>query len=255
MNCQRFTDVVGELARGQMMEADVRTDALVHSDACEKCAERLSHEQALTRAFYALSEQLQTRQAPDELEFELRKAFREQHASPSTVSVATSSRRYWLAVAAAILLVVGSLVVMRLRSDQPAPSQPQVASQESNAGPQKSPAPEKDVAASSGREPQREVQPKNRRRHMASARRNPRSRPEEAVATNHVGEIATEFIPLSYSSGLSLQDGGQIVRVELPRSALVKFGLPVNTERLNEKVKADVWLGVDGLAHAIRFVQ
>jgi hypothetical protein len=52
-----------------------------------------------------------------------------------------------------------------------------------------------------------------------------------------------------------LQDGGHIVRVELPRSALVRFGLPVNMDRMNEKVKADVWLGVDGLAHAIRFVQ
>ena len=53
----------------------------------------------------------------------------------------------------------------------------------------------------------------------------------------------------------SLQDGGQIVRVELPRSALANFGLPVNMERYNEKVKADVIFGVDGLAHAIRFVQ
>ena len=53
----------------------------------------------------------------------------------------------------------------------------------------------------------------------------------------------------------SLQDGGQIVRVELPRSALVNFGLPVNMDRYNEKVKADVIFGVDGLAHAIRFVQ
>jgi hypothetical protein len=53
----------------------------------------------------------------------------------------------------------------------------------------------------------------------------------------------------------NLQDGGQIIRVELPRSALAKFGLPVNMDRYNEKVKADVLLGVDGLAHAIRFVQ
>ena len=53
----------------------------------------------------------------------------------------------------------------------------------------------------------------------------------------------------------SLQDGGQIVRMELPRSTLVNFGLPVNMDRYNEKVKADVIFGVDGLAHAIRFVQ
>jgi hypothetical protein len=53
----------------------------------------------------------------------------------------------------------------------------------------------------------------------------------------------------------SLQEGGQIVRVEVPRSALANFGLPVNMERSNERVKADVLYGVDGLAHAIRFVK
>ena len=68
-------------------------------------------------------------------------------------------------------------------------------------------------------------------------------------------EIATDFIPLRYMNAASLQDGGQIVRVELPRSALANFGLPVNMDRYNEKVKADVIFGVDGLAHAIRFVQ
>jgi hypothetical protein len=53
----------------------------------------------------------------------------------------------------------------------------------------------------------------------------------------------------------SLQDGGQIVRVQLPRSALANFGFPVNMDRYNEKVKADVLFGVDGTARAIRFVQ
>ena len=50
-------------------------------------------------------------------------------------------------------------------------------------------------------------------------------------------------------------DGGHLVRVELPRSALVSFGLPVNFERAGGRVKADVLLGDDGIAHAIRFVR
>jgi hypothetical protein len=84
----------------------------------------------------------------------------------------------------------------------------------------------------------------------------PASRPEMAQVANHVtNEIATDFIPISYMSPANLQEGGQIVRVQLPRAALVNFGLPVNMDRYNEKVKADVLLGVDGRAHAIRFVQ
>ena len=73
---------------------------------------------------------------------------------------------------------------------------------------------------------------------------------------NHVTrEIATDFMPLGYLNPATLQEGGQIVRVELPRSTLVNFGLPVNMDRYHEKVKADVFIGVDGLAHAIRFVK
>jgi hypothetical protein len=45
------------------------------------------------------------------------------------------------------------------------------------------------------------------------------------------------------------------MRVELPRSALAGFGLPVNMDRVNERVKADVLVGPDGQAQAIRFVQ
>ena len=68
-------------------------------------------------------------------------------------------------------------------------------------------------------------------------------------------EIATAFFPIGDTSALSLADGGQLVRVQLPRSTLMKFGLPVNVDRANERVKADVLLGSDGIARAIRFVR
>ena len=60
---------------------------------------------------------------------------------------------------------------------------------------------------------------------------------------------------MGYLSEASLQEGGQIVRVEVPRSTLASFGVPVNMDRYNERVKADIVVGVDGMAHAIRFVQ
>ena len=69
-------------------------------------------------------------------------------------------------------------------------------------------------------------------------------------------EIVTDFIALSHGGArLSAGDGGQLVRVELPRSALERFGLPMNVERANERIKADVLLGEDGMARAIRFVR
>jgi len=50
-------------------------------------------------------------------------------------------------------------------------------------------------------------------------------------------------------------ESGQLVRVQVPRAALASLGLPLNAERGNEPVKADVLVGYDGLARAIRFVR
>jgi hypothetical protein len=99
-------------------------------------------------------------------------------------------------------------------------------------------------------------QPETPQQVAQKPRRRSVRRPRNSEVANHVNrEIATDFMPLGYLNPATLQDGGQLIRVELPRSALVNFGLPVNMDRYHEKVKADVLLGVDGLAHAIRFVQ
>lgn len=69
-----------------------------------------------------------------------------------------------------------------------------------------------------------------------------------------VPEVMTEFLPLTYVSEAA-QETGQVVRVRIPRATLASFGLPVNAERVNELIKADILIGDDGLARAIRFVQ
>jgi hypothetical protein len=68
-------------------------------------------------------------------------------------------------------------------------------------------------------------------------------------------EITTEFIPLVQVGGFAQSEGTHLVRVELPRSALSSFGIPVNAEQSGGRVKADVLLGEDGTARAIRFVR
>ena len=76
-----------------------------------------------------------------------------------------------------------------------------------------------------------------------------------AVRSNEA-ERVTEFISLVAGAPAATPlEGGQLVRVQLPRAALASLGLPLNVERENESVKADVLLGNDGLARAIRFVR
>jgi len=45
-----------------------------------------------------------------------------------------------------------------------------------------------------------------------------------------------------------------LVRVELPRSSMIALGFTVSAERAAEPVEADVMLGLDGVARAVRFV-
>jgi len=65
-------------------------------------------------------------------------------------------------------------------------------------------------------------------------------------------EIATEFFPLVALAPPI--DGGELVRVSLPASAMRDVGLPVREDRLMDRVQADVLVS-DGMATAIRFVK
>ena len=68
-------------------------------------------------------------------------------------------------------------------------------------------------------------------------------------------EVTTDFLPLTFVDDSRAQESGHVVRVKVPRSALIAFGVPMNMERAGELITADVVIGNDGLARAIRFVQ
>jgi len=80
------------------------------------------------------------------------------------------------------------------------------------------------------------------------------TRPDAALGSR---EITTDFLPLAYS-GVPIS-GGQMIRLEVPRSALASFGLtpPESAEpgQSAGTVLADVVVGDDGLARAVRFVR
>ena len=202
-------------------------------------------EEKLTSGLQLLAEEMASLNAPPEIEEKLRAAFRAQKRAQKIVRPVWRTRRgYWVAAGiAAVLLIAISVIALRGRVEPQRQitivEQPKI----QEALPKESP-----VGVEETPKAQEVIAQKPRRR-------TPRRNANNEVA-NHVNrEITTDFMPLGYLNAATLQDGGQIVRVELPRSALVNFGLPVNMDRYHERVKADVLLGVDGLAHAIRFVK
>jgi hypothetical protein len=67
------------------------------------------------------------------------------------------------------------------------------------------------------------------------------------------------FIPLPNAAGVAAgdatdEDDVNLVRVEVPRSAMIALGFDVSADRAEELVEADVMLGSNGMARAVRFL-
>ena len=246
MNCQMFSDLAGDIARDQMMDAGARTQALAHARECLNCAGRLKAEQRLTADLRELVSATNDLTASAAVWESLSASFDARGAA----QVTTNSRR-WIyaagAIAATLLLMFALLPVIR-RHRQPVnveASNPTnsttVRAIQTTKGEETAPRPD-DLAVSFKQKPQ-----------VMSHRHLP-VRQTSAPQVSQPKEIATDFIPLTYGDP-NVGSDAQMVRIELPRSAMASFGLPVNMDRADQRVKADVLLGSDGLARAIRFVQ
>ncbi len=266
MKCERFQVIAGELARNDIMDADERARALAHAAACESCEEVLAWHSRLSEGFRSLALETKAAQASSSVKGQVLTAFRERRRIFS-VPASPLRRHFWISAAAAVLLLAVGILGWRWYVASAPQRIEQVSSQNTPANigataPVKPP-----VAAISPSLPRNASTPLVSRRFQSpkhsttfaqprlDVAKRATTQPSLSAATHEPKEITTAFVPLGYGSALDLQDGGQMVRVELPRSALARFGLPMNMNRADEKIKADVLVGADGLARAIRFVQ
>ena len=67
------------------------------------------------------------------------------------------------------------------------------------------------------------------------------------------GEMEAGFIPLP--NAVDAGADADVVRVEVPRSALVAWGVPVAEDEIGESVQAEIALGAGGMPFALRLVQ
>lgn len=67
-------------------------------------------------------------------------------------------------------------------------------------------------------------------------------------------EVATPFYALVPGFDPDAVVYHAAVRVEMPRTVLAAYGLPVNVDRIDIPIQADLLIGDDGTARAIRFV-
>jgi hypothetical protein len=286
MNCLEFEGQVEILARGALADARTRAAAEAHEESCASCAARLADERSLSVGLRALAAGMKTAEAPARVEAALVAAFRARAAASvdEGLSDAAAGRevvpmsghapaRRWswaktiavasMAAAASLALFVlvrpdapqrppvrsamiepppgstgGGPSVRAVTNDNPSPTVEEVRS-----------APTPEVVRAST--PRPAYTPRARATNASYEMGNAPRQAQAAAAQ----EVATEFIPLVQAGPYTQAEEGHLVRVELPRSALASFGLPVNVEATGDRVKADVLMGQDGIARAIRFVR
>lgn len=250
MNCSEFQHVSHELARDQVEGRD-KIEALAHAGECPRCAEYLEQERRLTLKLGFLSQALYSHEAPERLESALLTAFREHaaHTDGNGSVPLHAGPRFWAhqkfwgwgataaALAAVIALAVGIHSRRNSQAELPAASVMTPATSTHGASP----------AAGQQDESQQRVIRAVRHRHDVSPRlRSVRSEGTTTIADN------SGFVPLIYCDELNCATPGEIVRVEIPASSLPMMGL-VNDNR-SGSVRADVVVGEDGIARAIRLV-
>jgi len=260
MNCREFEAIVNDLARAEMINATPREAGLVHAEICERCAARLADERALSAGLKSLAAGDEGKAAPDSVEAALLEAFHAQ--APNRIArhfpVQLRSWPRWALAAAAAILTASGFIVYRAIQNEP--------QKNNNVVKEKPPAPRPSVNH------EKQVVKGNREPEPPRWSRAPRPRRGNRLQLNKPiirdsvtsyardNEYTTDFFPLSYSGdqeSVEIDDviRVQVVRVQMPRPALIAFGLPVNIERADVPVNVDLLVGEDGLARAIRFVR
>jgi hypothetical protein len=226
-----------------------------HIERCASCQERFDRLRRITaRIAGHRRDALEAGPAPDQVERQRFLARLDQEPAgrarrigwlPWVAQIAPRRLASLTACAALSLVVLAGLllwtrhprpVAIRAVRSRPAEAMP-VAQKES--------APKPNVARI---KPARAIRPAHR---MVKTRKPEEPMPAQAASA----EITTPFFALPFSDASLPLDQDAVIRVELPRSALELAGLPVDEDRRNERVDADLVVGADGLARAIRFVR
>jgi hypothetical protein len=70
----------------------------------------------------------------------------------------------------------------------------------------------------------------------------------------HKPDADPPFLPIPYTQPLQPGERAEVVRMEMPVAALIAAGFPVATSDAGAEASADVIIGEDGRARAVRLI-
>ena len=208
------------------------------------CAALLERERRLSQGLRALSAAAPA--APSEaLSRRLLDAFAERQ--PAQPDVARGANRIvgkgWLRAAAAVLVAAGGVLLWSSAGNSPKSDKP----------------PDASTAVAEIRTPEA-IQPSSSVQSAANVPREsattPASQPPRRSRQRALPAVVRPvgFVALPGAAGLPDFESGEIVRVEIPLTSLPTYGIEILPDAQGSPVEADLLVGQDGQARAIRLV-
>ncbi len=257
MNCRDFEADIVELARCAPGEPGTAPELRRHLETCRACADRLARERALTGGLRSLAEGTEAPENPD-TERRLLEAFASSRSSSGPVQPARMTTVWWMLAAASAILFVGSWTATRWPHGGGTRTITTTAHAPDGIGPGGEVRPPASVANLSTRPATASaatVSPVSSTSRTRDGLPRP-PRPEAARRPTAPAADADElagFVALPAADHFPGFDSGTIVRVALPAASLPAFGFPMTPDAART-VDADVLVGQDGQARAIRLV-
>lgn len=232
MTCQEFASIARDFTHRQWLSPEATERAAAHLQHCAACKQLFESQRALSHALHRLSEEQASLGAPKDVEQRLMAAF--DARQPGKSHRLTVSKWWAIPIAAAALL---AMFLVR-----PKPAEVEIR-----------------VAGDTERAPVLRPAPESTRVEQPAPVESPvriagEARPRLRSAAAAPREQATEFIPLRYGKPVESGELVQVIRMQFPRGELARLGLPVTPDAATGMVKADVLIGEDGMAKAIRFL-
>ena len=257
MRCEDFDNVVCELVRDGLVDAALRDKALSHAVSCDRCSSRHAAERHLNEAL-AIAAAAETECAPPSVKLSLLQAFSSRERVSSAGSSPAARRRYAAAAAAALVAIVAVISVRIITRRQFVSAQPTVPDEQLSL---KAPTQPRTGLIAVDPVPGGNKPVNNPQRGLGRSLRHSGQGPDHWSPVTGIGrtgsesEALSDFIPLTHLSSATAIESGQVIRVKVPLSAFLAFGLPVSPEHADQLVNAEVVVGDDGVERAVRLVR
>jgi hypothetical protein len=249
MKCEEFKRDLNELVFEKLAATDKREDAMSHAALCADCALLLTETKDVKTALKSTA-RAEIEAAHPRVRAALLTAFSQQVPTGPVVDISTHRRRTRITVAmmtaAAAILMVAVLRPVILKMTSVPASQVGLEVVISATAPL--------LTATLAKAPK----PLPLIPHAKPSRRMAVREPRvfsTSIARQTISMTNTnEYFPLTYLASATAMESGTVVRVQLSRAALISLGVPLSVDGTAQVLKADLIMGDDGVARAIRVV-